>query len=84
MSVGIAPSESQERIYQAIERKHANMPCPRCGGRDFMSVNGYFSMSPGTTPEMTQMSGYSLTLVGMKCQQCGYLSFHDLNVLEHD
>jgi predicted nucleic-acid-binding Zn-ribbon protein len=81
MSASVKPSETQEKIISLVAKKGANLPCPRCGKNRFSPLNGYFSLPVAANPEMTQISGFSISIVAMVCENCGYLSFHDLKRL---
>lgn len=66
------PIKNQKIIIDALHKKGAKLPCPRCGNRAFMLAVNYIEQPNNM---------YDVKLI---CNNCGYLSIHSLAILGLD
>lgn len=71
----------KRRILDALNQRGANLPCPRCGNKHFVLVDGYFSQSIQSELTGLILGGPSLPSVVIVCNKCGFLCQHALGVL---
>ena len=75
-------SEEQKRqIANELEKRGATLPCPRCGNRSFILLDGYFIQPVSTEIGALVLGGPTVPTVVTGCTNCGYLSQHALGVL---
>lgn len=73
--------KDRQRIQNLLEERGAMMPCPRCGNRTFVLLDGYFNQSVQSGFKEMVFGGLSLPSVVVGCNRCGYLSHHALGAL---
>lgn len=75
-------SEDQRRkIADALEKKGATGPCPRCGQRQFSVLEGYFIHPISTSASGLRIGGPAVPVAVIACNNCGFLSEHALGAL---
>ena len=74
--------EDKNKVVKALEERNAKLPCPRCGGRSFTLVDGYFNQSiqPSVGGGLV-IGGPAIPSVAVVCTQCGFIAQHALGVL---
>lgn len=75
-------SESQKKkIIEALEKRKARLPCPRCGNQSYSLLGGYFNQPIQTELGGLVIGGPSVPSVVVVCNQCGFMSQHALGAL---
>lgn len=73
--------EKKEEIINVLKERGAELPCPRCGKRNFTLIDGYFNQAIQFNLDSMQLGGPSVPSVTIACNNCGYMSQHALGVL---
>ena len=73
--------EQKEKIIEALRRKGAIFPCPRCGNNGFSLIDGYIIQSVQPRLKGVVIGGPSIPCANVVCMQCGFLSQHALGSL---
>jgi len=76
----ITPEEKQN-IIKILNDRLANLPCPRCGNKQFSLTDGYTSQFIQNKIEEVNFGGASIPSITAVCTRCGFLSQHSLGVL---
>jgi ribosomal protein S27AE len=76
-------SEEQRRgIERALRQAGADLPCPRCGHDEAVTLDGYLLESRQSQLRNLVISGDNrLACVATVCARCGYLAQHVLDAL---
>lgn len=75
-------SEEKQKIVDALHKKRANRPCPRCDEKNFTLLDGYFNQSiQQSLTAGVILGGPSIPSIVILCNNCGYMSQHALGVL---
>ena len=74
--------ETQQNIIKELEGRGATQPCPRCGNREFVLVDGFFNqwLQPEPIGGLI-IGGPTVPTVVLACQKCGFLAQHALGAL---
>lgn len=75
--------DEKKEIINQLTQRGVNLPCPRCGNKDFSLIDGYFSQpiqAEATSPNLI-IGGPAIPSVVTACNRCGYLSQHALGAL---
>jgi predicted nucleic-acid-binding Zn-ribbon protein len=75
------PEEQKQKIIKALEDRGAKLPCPRCGNKNFILMDGYFNQTIQVDLNGMVLGGPSIPSVVIACSRCGYLSQHAIGVL---
>lgn len=67
-------SEQSKRIIDALAKKSANKPCPRCGNTDFDALAESYLPIEGTGGWLS--SDVPLPIALIACRRCGFVSIH--------
>jgi uncharacterized Zn finger protein len=62
-----------QQLREALSRKGAQMPCPSCKGREWVS-SGAVELTSDPRTEVYLLS----------CKECGFVRMHDLDFLIED
>ena len=73
--------ELKDKIIKALADRRANLPCPRCGNKSFIILDGFFNPTLQIELNGPVSEGVSVPAVVIICKQCGYISLHSLGVL---
>jgi ribosomal protein S27AE len=78
--------EQARQVVEALNARHVNHPCPRCGNAHFTLLEGYFNQpfsgeAPYASGAMAFSRGPTVPSVVTACTNCGFLSQHALGVL---
>ncbi|MFP3868818.1 MAG: hypothetical protein ACLFUU_11770 [Desulfobacteraceae bacterium] len=73
--------ELKDKIIKALSQRQANLPCPRCGNKSFIILDGFFNPTLETELNGPVGEGASVPAVGIICKQCGHISLHSLGIL---
>ncbi len=75
-------SNEKQKIVDALSKKGANLPCPRCNTKNFTLLDGYFNQTiqQKLTADLV-LGGPSVPSIIVVCNNCGYISQHALGVL---
>ncbi len=73
--------EERDKIVEALNKKHATKPCPRCGNNSFSLVGGYFNHFIQLNLSGVSIGGPSVPTVVAVCTNCGWISEHALGAL---
>lgn len=73
--------QQKKEIIEVLDKKGVRLPCPRCGNREFLLVDGYFNQTIQTDLNGLIIGGPSIPTVATVCNNCGYLSQHAIGVL---
>jgi hypothetical protein len=76
----ISDSRKKE-IIDALSKRKAQLPCPRCANQSFSLVGGYFNQPIQTELGGLVIGGPSVPSVVVVCNQCGFMSQHALGAL---
>lgn len=71
----------KQRIIEALDKRGANRPCPRCGNAEFLLVGGYFNPIVQTELAGLILGGPSVPTAAVICAKCGWLAQHALGLL---
>lgn len=75
-------SETQKKkIIEALEKRKAHLPCPRCGNPNFSLLGGYFNQPIQTELGGLVIGGPSVPSIVVVCNQCGFMAQHALGAL---
>lgn len=74
-------ADQNKKVIDALDRVGANLPCPRCGKRNFALVDGYFNHPIQTSLNGLVIGGPSVPSVVVVCNNCGFISQHALGAL---
>jgi len=75
-------TEEQKKIIAAIDNRGAVLPCPKCNGGTCWPANGYVNMFLSPNPgDIRQSTGHRIVAAALICNNCGYISFHDISRL---
>ncbi len=81
-SANEGPTEEQKKIMAAIDNKNANLPCPKCGALSWWPGNGYVNLFTSPNPgDIMQNTSHRIVAATLICNNCGYISFHDIRRL---
>jgi hypothetical protein len=77
--------DEKQKITEALKKRGAKKPCPRCKNRNFVLIDGYFNQPiqqsiPVSITDITNQGPFISSIV-VVCTRCGYLSQHALSVL---
>ena len=75
------PQDELDKVIEAINKKGANKPCPRCGKDKFTLLDSYFNQ-----PVQDKNTGFALgtnvvPCAVTYCNNCGFISQHALGIL---
>jgi predicted RNA-binding Zn-ribbon protein involved in translation (DUF1610 family) len=73
--------EQRDKIIGRLMERKAVLPCPRCGNKNFVLLDGYFIQPISTDIGAVVIGGQSIPSVVTACAQCGFLSQHALGAL---
>ncbi|HTY55767.1 MAG TPA: hypothetical protein VMB26_11225 [Candidatus Binataceae bacterium] len=73
--------DQQKKIIEALEKKGAKNPCPRCGNPSFALLSGYFNQTLQTQLGGLVIGGPSVPSAVVACTNCGFLAQHALGAL---
>ena len=74
--------QQKHRIIQELEKRGANLPCPRCGNKSFTLLDGYVNQTlAGELSAAIIVGGPSIPSAVTACTRCGFLSHHALGAL---
>jgi len=73
--------EQKKQIIMELEKRGATLPCPRCGNRNFVILEGYFNQPMSTEVGAIVLGGPTVPSVVIGCSRCGFLSQHALGIL---
>lgn len=73
--------EKKVEIIRALNEKHVQLPCPRCGNSSFTLIDGYFNEMIQPNVNTLNIGGPSIPSIVTACNNCGYLSQHALGAL---
>lgn len=76
-----APQDELDKIVEALKKKGADKPCPRCGNDKWTLLQSYFNH-----PLQDKNTGFTLTptvvpCAVLYCTKCGFISQHALGIL---
>ena len=75
-------SDAQKKqIADALQRKGAARPCPRCGNNSWILADGYFNNPIQVQVGALVIGGPSIPSVVVVCSNCGFISQHALGAL---
>ena len=75
-------SDTQKRkIVEALQKRGARLPCPRCGNQNFTLLDGYFNQPVQTELGGLVLGGPSVPSVVVICTRCGFMAQHALGAL---
>lgn len=74
-------TKQKEEIIKKLEERGAKLPCPRCGGKNFSLIEGYFNNPLQSTIGNLVIGGPAIPSVVIACTNCGYISQHALGAL---
>lgn len=77
----LIPQEQKERIVNALRERGAVLPCPRCGNRNFVLLDGYFYHTLQFELPSISLGGAGVPTIAIACTNCGFLSEHALGAL---
>jgi hypothetical protein len=75
-------SDEKQKIVDALSKKGANLPCPRCNTKNFTLLDGYFNQT--IQQKLTAglvLGGPSVPSAIVVCNNCGYMSQHARGVV---
>ena len=77
--------DERQKITEALKKRGAKLPCPRCKNRNFAILDGYFNQLiqkslPCSATDLTNEGPFISSIV-VVCTRCGYLSQHALSAL---
>jgi uncharacterized Zn finger protein len=73
--------DRRNKIIAALESRNANMPCSRCGHKQFEIV-GETILPLQNDPNVISIGGPSIPSVIVGCSQCGHIWQHALGYLK--
>lgn len=75
-------SDAQKReIIAALEKKGANLPCPRCGTKQFTLLDGYFNQPIQVNMSGLVLGGPTVPSAVVVCTNCGFIAQHALGAI---
>jgi predicted nucleic-acid-binding Zn-ribbon protein len=74
-------TERQKEIIAILQERGANLPCPRCGRKNFSLLEEYISLSIQKDLNNIVIGGPSIPSAITICTNCGYISFHAIGAL---
>jgi predicted nucleic-acid-binding Zn-ribbon protein len=77
---GLTQEQKNEIIKRLVERG-AVLPCPRCGNKNFVIVDGYFTQTLSSEIGALVLGGQTIPSVVTVCTKCGFISQHALGTL---
>jgi predicted RNA-binding Zn-ribbon protein involved in translation (DUF1610 family) len=83
MAERLSPAEIRRRneIVSALKEHGVTLPCPRCGKEQF-SIGGESDVPITKLPGVIFTSGYTIPVVFVICDDCGFIAQHAKKVLE--
>lgn len=80
--------EQRQAIIDAVHEAGAVLPCPRCGHDAFAPLPGCFVQhlvaNPYDAPKIGAGDSSGIAIVGMACEQCGFIAYHAMKPLGLD
>lgn len=75
-------NDQRRNILAALQKAHANEPCPRCGNTEFVLLDGYTTVTTnqGVTPTFI-IGGPTIPAVVTVCKRCGFIAQHAIGAL---
>ncbi|RLG70953.1 MAG: hypothetical protein DRO11_05335 [Methanobacteriota archaeon] len=73
--------DERQKIRDALKKRGAGLPCPRCGNKSFSLLDGYLMHTIQTSLEDVPAGEQVVPTVAVVCDRCGYLSHHALGIL---
>lgn len=77
----IMSPEVRKQVIDALTKAGVNLPCPRCGNKQFNLVEGFFVQIIQQGIKNIVLGGQSIPSIVTACSQCGFLSQHALGAL---
>ena len=75
------PEEFFQKVIDKMEKRGANLPCPRCGGESCYIERGIVLHILQNSAERFLTYGSGVICVLSVCERCGYISEHSLEAL---
>lgn len=72
--------EKKKQVALALVHKGVNLPCPRCGGKNFEVVGQTF-LPINDNPNFLLVGGPMVPSIIIACSNCGFLTLHALEPL---
>lgn len=73
--------KTKDEIARRITEKGATLPCPRCGKREFIVIDGYFNQTVQEQFQGLVIGGPTVPSAVIACANCGFMSQHALGAL---
>ncbi len=72
----------RQELGEKLTAKGAQLPCARCGNKDFLVMDGYAMLSVQAETSGFNFGGKGIPSVITICANCGWLALHALGALE--
>jgi len=71
----------QKSVADAIQSRGVNLPCPRCGSKEFSIEDGFTFLTMQKDLSNIVLGGSGIPAAVVTCQRCSHITLHALGTL---